>query len=126
MTLRRSWPCSRLQSKRWPLPPLAVVEQVLVDMAERTGREGFADAQRFPDADVVREGVAQRVDIGLVFITVQLHGGQPQSLRAGDHLLQRRIAEDADVLRSGAAAITALAWASFTARGEVGTKISPP
>ncbi len=62
---------------------LAVVEQVLVDMAERTGREGFADAQRFPDADVVREGVAQRVDIGLVFITVQLHGGQPQSLRAG-------------------------------------------
>lgn len=94
-------------------------------MAERTGREGFADAQRFPDADVVREGVAQRVDIGLVFITVQLHGGQPQSLRAGDHLLQRRIAEDADVLqrRSGD---HRFGWASFTARGEVGTKISPP
>ncbi|VGP09637.1 hypothetical protein SB00612_00933 [Klebsiella pneumoniae] len=34
---------------------------------------------------------------------MQLHGFQPQSLRAGDHLLQRRIAEDADVLqrRSG-------------------------
>lgn len=94
-------------------------------MVERTGREGFADAQRFPDADVVREGVAQRVDIGLVFITVQLHGGQPQSLRAGDHLLQRRIAEDADVLqrRSGD---HRFGLASFTARGEVGTKISPP
>ncbi len=77
----------------------AVVEQVLVDMAERTGREGFTNAQRFPDTDVVREGVAQRVDIGLVLITVQLHGGQPQSLRAGDHLVQRRIAKHADVLQ---------------------------
>ena len=85
-------------------------------MAERTGREGFADAQRF-QMRTLSARASRSVDIG--WSSSPCSCTAARSLRAGDHLLQRRIAEDADVLQR--AAITALARASFTARGEVGT-----
>lgn len=63
------------------------------------GWEGFVDVQCFLDVDVVCEGVVQCVDIGLVFIIVQLYGGQFQSLCVGDYFFQWCIVEDVDVLQ---------------------------
>ena len=103
MTLRRSSPCSRLQSKRWPLPPWPLSSRYLSTWwSVRAGKvsptlSAFSRCGRCP------RGLHAARRYRPVFITMQLHGGQPQSLRGRPHRLQRRIAEDADVLqrRSG-------------------------
>ncbi len=126
MTLRRSRPCSRLQSKRWPLPPRPLSSRYLSTWWSVRAGKVSPTLSAFPDADVVREGVAQRVDIGLgLHHRAAARRPAPEPARGrppppAAHCGRRR--------RTAAAQRRSPLWprASFTARGEVGTKISPP